>query len=57
MLRERIMKDNNCFCCGADMSKFETEKYVYHYCFVCNDELNISNDKIMENFAAEYESN
>jgi len=51
------MKDNNCFCCGADMSKFETEKYVYHYCFVCNDELNISNDKIMENFAAEYESN
>jgi|TARA_B100001564_G_scaffold286059_1_gene249078 hypothetical protein len=49
------MSDNNCFCCGASMSRFETEKYVYHYCFVCNDNIE-NNDKIIENFAAEYES-
>jgi hypothetical protein len=49
------MEDNSCFCCGAEMEKFETEQYVYHYCFKCV-EGSQNNTKIMENFASEYEN-
>tara|TARA_Y100001938_G_C7976238_1_gene371892 strand:+ start:623 stop:775 length:153 start_codon:yes stop_codon:yes gene_type:complete len=49
------MKDNNCFCCGAEMKRFETENYVYHYCFDCNEDIS-DNEKIIQNFAAEYET-
>ena len=48
------MEDNNCFCCGAEMEKFKTELYVYHYCFACMDD-NKDETKIIQNFASEYE--
>lgn len=48
------MEDKTCFCCGAEMKIYETERSIYYYCFECIDDKEAISP--IEKFASEYEN-
>ena len=57
------MIDKTCFCCGAEMKKYETDRNIFYYCFKCSKEpegkkvWNTHSNMPIEEFASEYENN
>ena len=57
------MLDRTCFCCGAEMKKYETDRNIYYYCFECSKKpkgkkfWNKQSNRLIEVFASEYENN
>jgi len=53
-MEETYMEDKTCFCCGAEMKIYETERSIYYYCFECIDDKEAISP--IEKFASEYEN-